>query len=180
MRLSFILAATALLSAGLVARADTTYTVDETFSGLSAVGTITTDGNLGTLSGSDILDYTLTVSEGANSATFSDGGSYGEGVFGSNLTATSTGLFFNFDGGDSYFGLGQPNVTLLCFGDDGGCNGDGSTGVQVYINGTIADSPTLSGTDQIATVAATPEPSSIALLGTGVLGFAGIVRRRLV
>jgi hypothetical protein len=37
-----------------------------------------------------------------------------------------------------------------------------------------------SGTITSQTVAATPEPSSLVLAGTGILGFAGVVRRRIL
>jgi hypothetical protein len=63
--------------------------------GLSAQGTITTDGNFGTLTSADILDYDLTVSNGLISASFAQGGSFLPAqVSGTDLTATSSALFF--------------------------------------------------------------------------------------
>ena len=55
----------------------------------------------------------------------------------------------------------------------------GSPGAPIFIPGVYSypDDGILTITDQTPTV--TPEPSSLALLGTGVLGVAGVVRRRV-
>ena len=45
--------------------------------------------------------------------------------------------------------------------------------------GLGGESFTLSGTTSTTTTSTTPEPSSIMLLGSGVLGLAGILRRKL-
>lgn len=161
--------------------ASITYTVNQNFPGLSAQGTITTDGNLGTLTSADILNYDLTVSTDLISASFTQGGSFPPAeVSGTDLTATASGLFYDFSGASSFFSLGAPGDTFLCFGNDGGCGAGSGTGVQIGISGIFADSPTQSGVEQIAATSAVPEPSSIALLALGLFGAAGAMRRRLV
>lgn len=181
MRLLPSVAAAALLLLCTSAVADPiTYTVNENFPGLSAQGTITTDGNVGTLTSADILDYDLTVSNGLFSASFAQGGSFLPAqVSGTNLTATSSFLFFNFSGGPGSFGLGAPNDTFLCFDDSAGCESAAAvTGIQIAISGIFTNVP-LTGTQQIASVSAVPEPSSLILLGSALFGFAAVVRKRL-
>lgn len=161
--------------------ASITYTVNENFPTLSAQGTITTDGNLGTLTTADILNYDLTVSSGLISASFIQGGSFPPAqVFGSDLTATADGLFYNFSGGPSFFGLGIAGNTFLCFGINGSCGVGSVTGVEIGISGLFANSPDQTGVEEIAAVSAVPEPSSLTLLALALFGAAGILRKRLV
>ena len=51
------------------------------------------------------------------------------------------------------------------------CSGTGYLGPRASDSGTVTITP--------AAVAQTSEPSSIALLGTGLLGVAGVLRKRI-
>jgi hypothetical protein len=78
----------------------TTYTVDLSSSETSVTGTIVTDGTIGVLSSSNIVDWNLVISTPGYGTVDLTGPSSGNdsemSVGGNDLTATATGLFFNF------------------------------------------------------------------------------------
>ena len=78
----------------------------------TATGSITTDGTLGVLATANITDWNILVQDGAFSFTLAPGSSQFMFVSGTKLTATSTGLFFNFDvsGSSAAFIFGHVNV----------------------------------------------------------------------
>ncbi len=82
--------------------------------GVSATGTITTNGNTGVLTAGDIVDWNLVLND-FNPPTFGlegplSGDNSGVLVTGSDLTATSTGLFFNFDSSPSCLQIESPAI----------------------------------------------------------------------
>jgi hypothetical protein len=146
---------------------------------LSVTGTYTIDTTTGAfLAGDVFVDRNGSVTE-LNSVDFANRNAPGMHPAGIQLSS----------GVASYpamgFALAVPNSlvgymgSILCSDthQEGDCDSQGSgliyltapgSGYIQYVNGTLTP----------LSVSATPEPSGIALLGTGLLGIAGIVRRR--
>lgn len=209
MRMSCWLVLCALVAvAAPVSKADTTYTVNQTFNvdgGTiqacppnrqcaaatgSITGTITTDGNTGTLSSSDIIGFNLEYAYGTDAASMLDGEYGGTAqVIGDGLYATATGLFFttgsgagtlDFDAGNGYDiieSLSNPVcLSLPCTISDPSLNFFLEANPNTQPGYVTGSDPFTAAMTPIATV--TPEPATAVLYLLG-LSLIVLFRKRL-
>ena len=136
----------------------TVLTIEITDQGLTSPVTPVVD-TFGTnsLNGGDFVSDTISNYFGPANAAYGMAELLGSATFtgdGSFSSGPTLGAYLSPDGTYS-----ETTIYTLNFGTNGG-------------NGTVSTNA------QIAAVAATPEPSSFALLGTGLLGVLGVMRKR--
>jgi hypothetical protein len=180
-----VLFALAAILCGIATRstaATITYIVKDAVGIISINGSLTTDGKLGVRSTDDFLSWQLTLSGRAGFAQIYPADTTGFDVVGSNLTATSSALMFDYDTdtpGTGYFfivaGKVPAQVAWAPVGVNGGQDGPGGGITPLdHIHATFLPQ---SGILPIATVVPELPAWAMIILGFGGLGFAGSRRK---
>jgi len=194
---------------GFAAAADITYSVDDTVGTGTVMGTITTNGMLGTIANFGLppnqffVSYDLTFAAGGQSTTIMGGPAVGAntgpfGFLGGNLTATATDLIWGFNGTNTSLifqnSLPSASVCWILSGGSAGNNsaaasncgitgagGAQASGMTLALSSSNINRMPLSGSVVFATVAkaAVPEPGSLGLLVAGLAGMIGLRKRRV-
>jgi len=150
--------------------------------GFNVTGTITTDGTIGNLSASNITSWSVTVSQGGASETFTSNDSGAFVVIENTLVATSTGLYLPPTSDYS-----TQNLLELLSAPQGAHIIDEihwSNSFTPFYLGSFNFAPTAWNTVPDAfsgknwVIATVPEPSSLALFSIAVVGGPVLARRR--
>lgn len=187
MRKTSLLVAAALLMATIAARADVmTYDFNATFgpTPTNGTGTVTINTTTGSVTS---IDATISPMAG-NSFSFDSSASLSQSV----LTEPNGDMYYavSISEGEDSLELLFPETSLvgfsggvLCAASYNNCpnqaDGSADSGYGTGSGFGVALTADLS-TSAPVNPSVTPEPSSIALLGTGLLGVAGLMRKRFV
>jgi hypothetical protein len=166
------------------AHASIVYQVNLGNGSASAVGTITTDGTTGVLTYANINAFDLTLKQGSNTMEIASTSPHTGDILAetngqaNSLTATSSGLFFNFSLPSGIFYItdkvnDRPHSFLCLQGSAGLCDGNSSSvSIAVNVQSGAGTHFAETGNFEFATVApAVPETSTWAMM---ILGFAGV------
>ncbi|NVD44296.1 PEPxxWA-CTERM sorting domain-containing protein [Qipengyuania atrilutea] len=157
------------------------YIIDLSGNGLSATGSISTDGTIGVLDAGNITAFTFNLDDGFDTFTITEDNA--ETLFGgAGFIATLDSLRFNFSNPDAFALFQNPipasGRNFICFA--GGLCGGGSNRVSITVR-TFGGGIPQTGNQIVGSVGtvngAVPEPATWAMM---LLGFAatGMAMRR--
>jgi len=137
------------------------------------------DGNTITVTGGSASLGTWTFQNGQNSVQCSGTGNWGCAITSTAQTGNGLTLTFNFTGTPSIGAGTTYSVQFdVCSTSATALNNQGNLGCVKGNGGNFVTNFSQAGTP--STVPTVPEPGTLGLLGTGLVGIAGLVRRRFL
>lgn len=174
-----------LVGAAVCNASPITYSVARTIGLGSVTGFIETDGSLGVLSAANFVDWSLLLNDGTSTYTITgplSGSNSVAFVQGADTTASATQLLFDFSGVDNGILLFQQGLFsgqhYYCAATQLGTCYQGETVVPIDVFSSFQNA-SRSGNIVIGTAgSAVPEPGTLMMFGSGIVGLAGLLRRR--